>query len=186
MDSPVVQFLAVVRSPVAGWGSVFREGARTIEGLYRGFLVPVALVPSVSAFLGLLVFEGRFFSAVYAALVAFFLHLLVVPVGAVVVRRIGAVWEEEVGFLDAAYLVAFVLGPSALAGIAGVFPVEAWSGVVLRFLGYGFSLSLLITGAREVVRSERGVVRWMIGGGVLLVWAVFKNLFFSLVPFYHS
>jgi hypothetical protein len=107
-------------------------------------------------------------------------------VGAVVVRRIGAVWEEEVGFLDGAYLVAFVLGPSALAGIAGVFPVEGWSGVVLRLVGYVCSLCLLITGAREVVRSERAVVRWMIGVGVLLVWAVFKNLFFSLVPFYHS
>lgn len=185
MRSPLLQFFSLIRSPRSGWGEVFREGS-SVESLCRSFLVPVTLIPSVSYLLGFIVFEGRFFTALYFALVSFLVHFSLVPAGALLLVRIKEMWEEEEQFKRVFALLAFAVGPAYIAGIAGIFPGGAWIEVVIRFFGYLASLALLVTGVSALSPASPGKVKAACVFGSGLLWLFFKLILGTLVPFYNS
>lgn len=173
--------------PSATWDEIDREPA-TVNGLMTGYVIPLALIPAVCAFIGLLVFGagigfGGFgmsmrFSPVYLisqAVLTYALSLGMVFVMAAIIDALapsfGATKDRTQAFKLAAY------APTA-SWVVGIFTLLPALGIV-ALLGAIYSLVLLYKGLPKLMKAptDRAVPYF----AVVLVSAVVVSLVIAAV-----
>jgi len=150
----------LILRPLPTWDEIDKEDA-TIEGLYRSWVAPLALVPAVCQALGWLAFHGgwlfgiRFHVSVLGVLtqaaVSYALTLVGVFVLAVVLDELALRFGGERSRTQAFKLVSY---SACAAWLGGLFLLLPAPGGVLAFLAGCYSLYLLYLGLPKLMRSD--------------------------------
>ncbi len=129
---------ALLLRPGAAFAEIDREPA-TIGGLYRGWVVPLALVPAVCGLIGSLVFGYGAFGitmkpslvgAIATAVLGFLVQLAMVYLMALVVEALAPNFGGRKERIQAFKLVAYGSTAAWLAGVFQLYPPLAWLGIV--------------------------------------------------------
>jgi len=156
----VARALSLLLHPVETWEAIAAEPA-TIEGLYRGWVLPLAAIPAIARMLGLLSFGGvQIFGVRYQpgfvailgdAIASYALTLISVYVLALVIdqfaRQFGGERSRTQAFKVAAY-------SGTAVWLAGVFMLLPTVGGLFALLGGLYSLYLLYLGLPKLMRSD--------------------------------
>ncbi len=142
----------ILLQPKQEWPVIAAE-AVTTEGLYKGYIAPLAAIPAIAAFIGLslvgisLPFSGETFrisigSGLAYAVINFLLTLGAVYVLAMVVNAIAPNFGGEKNMQQALKLVAYSSTASWLAGIFAIFPPISFLALLGLYSLYLFYLGL--------------------------------------------
>jgi hypothetical protein len=138
----------ILTQPAAEWPVIAGEPA-TIGSLYTGYIIPLAAIPAVAAFIGRLVFAHNIVISLVLGVMTYILSLIVVFVlgfiAAALAPSFGGVNDQVQGLKWAAY-------SSTAAWVAGIFNVIPILGPLIALLGSLYSLYLLYLGTVPVMR----------------------------------
>jgi len=147
---------SILLRPSATWDVIDGEPA-TIGGLYRGYVIPLALIPAVAGLIGALVFgygmlgisfKPPIFTAVIAAAVNFGATLLGVYLLALIIDGLAPTFGGQKNKIQAFKVAAYAGTASWLAGVFQIFPPIA----LLGLLGL-YSLYLLYLGLPRLMKA---------------------------------
>lgn len=147
----------ILLRPTEAWQAIDVEPA-TIGGLYRGWVIPLAAIPPVCAFLGLLIFGiGAFGVTVrpspiwlFAQLVVSYgLALAMVYILALVIEALAPSFGGTKDRTQAFKVSAYAATASWVAGVFGLFPPLA----IIALLGALYSLFLLYKGLPILMKT---------------------------------
>lgn len=168
--------------PSATWDEIDQEPA-TVSGLMTGYVIPLALIPAVCTFIGLLVFGAGVgiagfgvsmrFSPVYLicqAILTFALSLGMVFVMAAIIDALAPSFGATKDRMQAFKVAAYAPTASWVAGVFGLLPAL---GIVV-LLGALYSLFLLYKGLPKLMKPPEERARSYFV--VLLVVAIIVNL----------
>ncbi|THD63820.1 Yip1 family protein [Phenylobacterium sp.] len=152
--------LNILLHPHDTWDIIEDEPA-SIEGLYRGWVLPLAAIPAVCRALGLLSFRGfEIFGVHYQpslvtvlgdAVASYALTLIGVYVLALLVDQFAPQFGGERSRVQAFKLVVYAW---TAAWVAGVFLLLPTAGGLFTLLGGLYSLYLLYIGLPKLMRSD--------------------------------
>lgn len=114
----------VVTDPVAAWGEIKSESS-TIESIYKEYLIYLAAIPALAAFIGNLLFHFSLFSNLLHSVVGFALRLAGVYVAALIIEWLAPKFEGGGSRTEAFKLAAYSTTPALLAGALLVIPALA-------------------------------------------------------------
>lgn len=147
---------SILLKPSATWDVIDGEPA-TIGGLYRGYVIPLALIPAVAGLIGAIVFGfGAFgitfkppiLSAVLGAAVGFGATLLGVYLLALIIDGLAPTFGGEKNRIQAFKVAAYAGTASWVAGIFEIYPPLG----ILGLLGL-YSLFLLFKGLPRLMKT---------------------------------
>ncbi|MFI4965159.1 MAG: Yip1 family protein [Caulobacterales bacterium] len=153
--------LNLILHPHETWDAIDEEYA-TIEGLYRGWVLPLAAIPAVARAVGLLSFHGfeifgvryqpSFVGILGDAVASYALTLISVYLVALVIDQFALQFGGERSRTQAFKVAAY---SGTAAWVAGVFLlVPTALGSVITALGVIYSLYLLYVGLPKLMRVE--------------------------------
>jgi len=158
--SMLMRALNLLLHPQATWDAIAVEPA-TIEGLYKGWVLPLAAVPAVARLIGLMSFGGiRIFGVRYQpgfvailgdAVASYALTLISVYLLALVIDQFAVQFGGERNRIQAFKAAAY---SGTAAWLAGVFLLLPAQGGLLALLGAFYSLYLLYEGLPRLMRSK--------------------------------
>ena len=158
--SLVGRSLSLLLHPQETWEIIEAEPA-TIEGLYRGWVLPLAAIPTVGRMIGLLSFGGiqifgvryqpGFVSIIGDAIATYALTLISVYVLALVIEQFAPQFGGERSRIQAFKVAAY---SGTAAWIAGVFMVLPAIGGLFALLGALYSLYLLYLALPKLMRCD--------------------------------
>jgi hypothetical protein len=156
----IARALNLLLHPHETWDVIAEEPA-TIEGLYKGWVLPLAAIPAVGRMIGLLSFGGiqifgiryqpGFVAIVGDAVASYALTLISVYLLAMVVEQFAVQFGGERSRIQAFKLVAY---SGTAAWVAGVFMLLPTVGGLFALLGGLYSLYLLYVGLPKLMRSS--------------------------------
>jgi hypothetical protein len=159
-QSLIGKILNLLLHPAEAWDAIEAEPA-TIEGLYRGWVLPLAAIPAVARALGLFSFRGfeifgiryqpSFVSVLGDAVASYALTLISVYLLALVVDQCALQFGGERSRTQAFKLVAY---SGMAAWVSGVFMLLPTVGGLFALLGGLYSLYLLYLGLPKLMRSN--------------------------------
>lgn len=138
----------IITAPVAEWPVIANEPT-SVGALYTGYIIPLAAIPPVAAFVGRLVFFHQLIGGLVMAAITFVLSLVAVYVvgliAAALAPSFGGVNDQIAGLKWAAYSQT----AAWVAGIANVIPI---AGAFIALLGALYSLYLFWLGTVPMMR----------------------------------
>lgn len=143
---------ALLLQPTATW-TVIEGEAATVGGIYKGWVIPLALIPAVCGLIGSLVFGYGAFgvtvrpnpvSAITAAVVGFLIQLGLVYVVALAVEALAPNFGGRKDRVQALKVVAYGSTAAWLAGVFQLFPPLAFLGIAGLYSLYLFYRGLPI------------------------------------------
>lgn len=149
---------AILRQPTATWGLIEAEPA-TIAGLYRTYVIPLALIPLVCGLLGyftggfglgVLGYRPAFVAIVGGQIFGFLATLLGVFVLAVVIDLLAPTFGGTRSRIQAFKVAAYAGTAGWLAGVFLILPFVAF----LQILGL-YSVYLLYTGLPRLMKAPQ-------------------------------
>ena len=150
----------IVLRPVSEWQTIAAEPA-TPGSIYTGYVVPLAIIGPVAAFIGLTIigvsvpFIGTirtpFTSGIAHAVFSFALALLAVLILGWVINAIAPTFDGQKNFVQALKVAAYAYTPAFLAGILLLFPALA----VLQILAAFYGLYLLYLGLPILMQAPQ-------------------------------
>jgi hypothetical protein len=153
--------LNLILHPHETWDVIDEEYA-TIEGLYRGWVLPLAAIPAVARAVGLLSFRGfeifgvryqpGFFGILGDALASYALTLISVYLVALVIDQFALQFGGERSRTQAFKVAAYSGTAAWVAGIFMLLPNAL--GSLITALGVFYSLYLLYIGVPKLMRSK--------------------------------
>ncbi|MDP3853276.1 Yip1 family protein [Phenylobacterium sp.] len=147
---------AILLQPTATWEVIDGEPA-TIGGLYKGYIIPLALIPAVAGLLGAIVFGYGMFGvsykppilwAVSGAVVGFCATLIGVYVLALIIDGLAPSFGGTKNQIQAFKVATYAGTASWVAGVFQVFPPLS----ILGLLGL-YSLFLLYKGLPKLMKA---------------------------------
>lgn len=147
---------SILLKPSATWDVIDGEPA-TVGGLYKGYVIPLALIPAVAGLIGAIVFGfGAFgisfkppiLSAVLGSVVGFGATLLGVYVLALIIDGLAPTFGGEKNRIQAFKVAAYAGTASWVAGVFEIFPPLG----ILALLGL-YSLFLLYKGLPRLMKA---------------------------------
>lgn len=147
---------AILLKPTETWGVIDGEAA-TIGGLYKGYVIPLALIPAVAGLIGALVFgygilgisyKPPILSAVAGSAVGFAVALVGVYVLALIIDGLAPTFGGTKNRIQAFKVAAYAGTAYCLAGIFQIYPPLG----VLGLLGL-YSLFLLYKGLPRLMKT---------------------------------
>jgi hypothetical protein len=151
--------LNLLLHPDAAWDAIDAEPA-SIEGLYRGWVIPLAAIPAVCGAVGQLSFRGfeifgiryhqSFVAVIGDAVATYALTLLSVYLLALVIDQFALQFGGERSRTQAFKVAAY---SGTAAWVAGVFTLLPTIGGLFAVLGALYSLYLLYVGLPKLMRS---------------------------------
>ncbi|KRB39915.1 Yip1 family protein [Phenylobacterium sp. Root700] len=147
---------SILLRPSATWDVIDVEPA-TISGLYKGYVIPLALIPAVAGLIGAIVFGfGAFgisfkppiLSAVLGSVVGFGATLLGVYVLALIIDGLAPTFGGEKNRIQAFKVAAYAGTASWVAGVFEIYPPLG----ILALLGL-YSLFLLYKGLPRLMKT---------------------------------
>lgn len=156
----VARALNILLHPLETWDAIDEEPS-TIEGLYRGWVMPLAAIPAIGRALGLFSFRGfeifgvhyqpSFISIIGDALASYALTLIAVYLLALVIDQFALQFGGERSRTQAFKLAAF---SGTAAWVSGIFMLLPTAGGVFALLGALYSLYTLYLGLPKLMRSD--------------------------------
>lgn len=156
----VTRALNLLLHPQGTWDVIEAEPA-TIEGLYKGWVLPLAAIPAVGRMIGLLSFGGiqifgvryqpGFAAIVGDAVASYALTLISVYLLALVIDQFAIQFGGERSRTQAFKVVAY---SGTAAWVSGVFMLLPTVGGLFALLGGLYSLYLLYLGLPKLMRSD--------------------------------
>ena len=150
--------LSLLLHPAEAW-SVIAEEPATIEGLFRGWVLPLAAIPSVATAVGLLTFHSyilfgtryqpSFVTVIADALVLYALTLVATYGLAVVIAQASARFGGDRSLVQAFKLTAY---SGTAAWIFGLLVLLPMGGEFIALLGALYSLYTLYLGLPKLMR----------------------------------
>jgi hypothetical protein len=147
----------IVLVPRTEWLTVEAEPA-TINDIYKGSVVPLALIPAVAGFIGTSIVgisipglgtvRVGFFAGLISAILQFGLSLLLVYVLALVIDALAPTFHGQKNMLAAFKTAAYSMTPSWLAGVFALIPSISF----LSLLGL-YGIYLLYVGLPLLMRT---------------------------------
>ncbi len=138
----------ILTQPVAEWPVIANEPT-SVGALYTGYVIPLALIPPVAAFIGRLVFFHSLIGGLVLGLITFVLSLVAVYVvgliAAALAPSFGGVNDQIAGVKWAAYSQT----AAWVAGIANLIPIVGW---LIVLIGALYSLYLFWLGTVPMMR----------------------------------
>jgi Yip1 domain len=121
----------IVLTPRVEWLAIEAEPT-SIPDIYRGYVVPLALIPAVAGFIGASIVgvsvpglgtvRAGFFAGLFSAILQFGLSLVLVYVLALIIDALAPTFEGQKNPLAAFKVAAYSMTPTWLAGIFAVIP----------------------------------------------------------------
>ena len=136
----------ILLNPNAAWAQIEGEPA-SVQSLYLNYVVPLAAIPAIARFLGLL-FSGLGF-LLLPMLVSYVFSLGAVYVFALIIDYLAPQFGAQKNFNQAFKVAAYA--PTA-AWVAGVFDIIPGIGGVISILGALYSLYLLFLGLPALMK----------------------------------
>jgi hypothetical protein len=139
----------IILTPRVEWAAIDEEPAR-IEDIYKGYVVPLSLIPAIAGFIGMSIVgigipgvgivRTGFFAGLVTAVLQFGLSLAMVYVLALIIETLAPTFGGQKNRLSAFKVAAYSATPMWLAGVFAVIPAISF----LSLLGlYGFYLLYL-------------------------------------------
>jgi len=146
----------ILLTPAAEWPVIAGE-TTSVEAIYRGYVVYLAAIPPVAAFVGLSLL-GPFapFGTLAWAAATYVLALFVVYVIAIIINALAPSFGGTPNFLAAFKLAAYSMTAAWVAGIFSLVPIIG----ILGFLLSLYSIYLFYVGVPVLMRSppERSLI----------------------------
>jgi hypothetical protein len=159
-QSLIGRVLNLLLHPHEAWDAIDVEPA-TIEGLYRGWVLPLAAIPAVGRAVGLLSFRGveifgiryqpGFVGIIGDAVATYALTLISVYLLALFIDQFAVQFGGERSRTQAFKVAAY---SGTAAWVAGVFMLLPTAGGLFALLGALYSLYLLYLGLPKLMRSS--------------------------------
>jgi hypothetical protein len=151
---------SILLQPSATWDVIDTEPA-TIGGLYRGYIIPLAAIPAVCSFVGLLAFGiGGIFGISFRpspvwliaqGIVSYVLSLAMVYVIALIIEGLAPSFGGTKDRIQAFKVAAYSFTASWVAGVFGLIPMLA----IISVLGGLYSLYLLYLGLPKLMKAPQ-------------------------------
>lgn len=148
---------SILLKPVETWTVIDAEPA-TVGGLYRGYIVPLAAIPAVCAFIGAVVFGHSALGVTFrpgilpslmSALVTYVMSLVMVYVLALIIEALAPSFDGQKDRIQALKVAAYSYTAAWVAGVLQIFPPLA---IVAALLGL-YSLYLLYLGLPKLMKA---------------------------------
>jgi hypothetical protein len=156
----IARVLNLLLHPHEAWDAIDAESS-TIEGLYRGWVLPLAAIPAVCRAVGLLSFRGfeifgvryqpSFIGTIGDAVATYALTLVSVYLLALVIDQFALQFGGERSRTQAFKIAAY---SGTAAWVAGIFMLLPTAGGLFALLGALYSLYLLYLGLPKLMRSS--------------------------------
>lgn len=144
---------AILLKPAETWDIIDAEPA-TVGGLYKGYIIPLALIPAVcgligSTFIGVVGFRMGIVGGVISAVVGFALTLLMVWVLAKIIDALAPSFGGQKSEIQAFKVATYSMTAGWIAGVFSIFPPLA----ILAVLGALYGLYLLYLGLPKLMKA---------------------------------
>jgi hypothetical protein len=156
----IARALNLLLHPHEAWDAIDAEPA-TIEGLYRGWVLPLAAIPAVCGVVGLLSFRGfeifgvryqpSFIGIIVDGVASYALTLVSVYLLALVIDQFSLQFGGERSRTQAFKVAAYA---GTAFWVSGVFALLPTVGGLFKLLGMLYSLYLLYLGLPKLMRSS--------------------------------
>lgn len=139
----------ILLTPNTEWPVIAAEPA-TIGGIYRGYAVPVALLPVIGSVLGSLLFAhmAGFSFMLVAALLSYVVGLGLLYVMALIADALAPGFDGRKGQVQAMKLVAYSATPQWVAGFFAFIP---GLNLLLALAGFAYGAYLLYLGSQATM-----------------------------------
>ena len=146
----------LILTPAAEWDRISAE-THTVQGLYTGWIMILAAIPAIAAFVGYSIIGIGVFGSSYrvplvsglaSAIATYLLTLGSVYVFALVIDALSPTFGGEKNFMQAFKVAAFAPVASWLAGVFSILPALS----ILGLLGL-YSLYLLYVGLPRLMKT---------------------------------
>ena len=146
----------LILTPAAEWDRISAE-THTVQGLYTGWIMILAAIPAIAAFVGYSIIGIGVFGSSYrvplvsglaSAIATYLLTLGSVYVFALVINALSPTFGGEKNFMQAFKVAAFAPVASWLAGVFSILPALS----ILGLLGL-YSLYLLYVGLPRLMKT---------------------------------
>jgi hypothetical protein len=163
----------ILLNPQAAWAQIDAESAG-VQSLYFSYIIPLAAIPAIARFLGLLLSGLGFL--LLPAIVSFVFSLGAVYVFALIIDYLAPQFGAQKNFSQAFKVAAYT--PTAV-WVAGVFNIFPGLGTVVSVIGGLYSLYLLFLGLPTLMKppSERAATYTL----VALVCAIVVQVVFGAI-----
>lgn len=171
----------LVFNPRIAWQSI-KEEQITAKQLFFNYAAPLALIPPLASLIGLTLFGIRMPSGVVVrapfnetllgGAVAYLFSLLVVWLGALIIKGLAPYFESKADFDGAMKVVVYSLTPAWLVGIFSLVPGLG----VLSLLGL-YGIYLLALGFGEILGTPGNKKIWFIL--IILLLSLIANFIIS-------
>lgn len=159
-SSLIGRIKSILLQPSATWDVIDTEPA-TIAGLYRGYVLPLAAIPAVCTFVGMLAFGiGGIFGISFRpspvwlitqAVVSYALSLAMVYVMALIIEGLAPNFDGTKDRVQAFKVAAYASTASWVAGVFSLIPMLA----IIGLLGALYSLYLLYLGLPKLMKAPQ-------------------------------
>lgn len=148
----------LILTPAAEWDRISAE-THTVQGLYTGWIMILAAIPAIAAFVGYSIIGIGVFGSSYrvplvsglaSAIATYLLTLGSVYVFALVIDALSPTFGGEKNFMQAFKVAAFAPVASWLAGVFSILPALS----ILGLLGL-YSLYLLYVGLPRLMKTPQ-------------------------------
>jgi Yip1 domain len=149
----------IVLTPKDEWAAIEAEPT-SINDIYKGYVVPLALIPAVAGFIGTSIIgigipgvgtvRIGFFSGLVSAILQFGLSLALVYVLALIIDALAPSFRGQKNMLAAFKVAAYSMTPTWLAGIFSLIPSISF----LSLLGL-YGIYVLYLGLPRVMRAPQ-------------------------------
>ena len=168
----------IIVTPKTEWDAVSAEEPN-IQQILLGYVLPLALIPAVSAILGSILFTPFGFGFGFAtgigmAIVFVISIMVVVLLSAVLVDALATSFGSQKNFGRSLQLISYSITPALVIGVLFFIPVLGWFLYVAGF-GYGIYILYLGLGPIKQTPEDKKLVYLIVSIVVLLIvfWIIF-------------
>jgi hypothetical protein len=171
----------IIVTPKTEWDVISKEEPNTQQILFS-YVLPLALIPSIAALLGSLIFMQFDFGfaltmGIGMAIVYFIVLFFSILISAFIIDAFASSFGSQKNFGRSLQLVAYSITPAMLLGILNFIPVLGWL-LYLAGFGYGIYIMYLGLGPVKLTPEDKKVVYLIVS--ILVILVLFWILFWIL------
>src|SRR5436190_17442432 len=155
--------VAILTKPADEWRTIAAESA-TVEGLMREYAAPLAAIPAIAQFIGLIRF--RIVAGFVYAVVSWVFALVGAWIAAVVIEKLAPTFQSKGNTEQALKLVVYSMTPIWIAGVLNLVPALA----VLVILAALYAVYLFYLGLTPVMGTPSNqLIPYMVVSAVVII-----------------
>lgn len=186
----ISRVIGIITKPKEEWEKVAKEKA-SVPGIMLGYLVPLALIPTIATIIGLGV-VGRSYGfglatmkfkswtlGITSGISTFIISVAAFYITALIVDALATAFKSEKNMARSMQLVAYGSTPFWVAGIFNIFPSMYWLQIIVGL--YGIYLMYLAYGPVKKTPEENKIGYVLSTVGILLVTYIILAVIIGLI-----